>query len=186
MKLQISPRKTDKKSELTRVRLEDNIPAVIYARGKNSEPIVVTGADWDAMSRAVPQGRLSATVLTLTDANGKSRRVIVKDIQYEITTYKVIHLDFEELHDDVKVSLRVPIECTGLVDCVGVKLGGVVRQVIRSIRVRCFPKDIPASFDLDVKSMELFDAKRLTELNIPENVQPLTNLNTVAVVIVKR
>lgn len=186
MKLQIVPRDSKKKSELTRVRLEDNIPAVIYNRGKESEPITINGSEWNAFFRTVPSGRLSSTVLTLVDQNGKVRRVVVKDIQYEITTYKVIHLDFEELHDDVKVSLRVPIECSGVVDCVGVKLGGVVRQVVRSLRVRCFPRDIPAFFDLDVRSMELFQAKRLADLNIPENVHPLTNLDTVAVVIVKR
>ncbi len=112
--------------------------------------------------------------------------MILKDIQYDPTNYSIIHLDFEELLDDVPVNVKVPIECTGVVDCTGVKLGGILRQVIRHLRVRCLPKDMPSFFQVDVKAMGIMDVKRLADLNIPQTVRPLADMNEVAVVIAKR
>jgi large subunit ribosomal protein L25 len=186
MKLQMFARSTDKKSESKRIRREGNVPAVIYRGNKLSEAIAVNGTELSTIMRQVQPGRLPTTVFTLVDKDGKEHKAILKDIQYEITTYKVSHLDFEELKNDTKVNVKVPIECTGVVDCVGIKLGGVLRQVIRHLRVRCLPKDIPATFELDVRELEEWGSKRLSALKIPASVRPLVDLNEVAVVIVKR
>jgi large subunit ribosomal protein L25 len=186
MKLKVFKRELIKKSESNRIRREGNVPAVLYIRGKATDAIIVDGTEFNGLLRSVQSGRLSTTVFTLADEQGKERRAILKEIQYHPTTYKVQHLDFEELIEDHKVTLNVPIECTGVVDCVGVKLGGVLRQVLRKVRVRCLPKDIPTVFYIDVKNMGQNDKKRLAELSIPETVRPVANLNEVAVIIAKR
>jgi large subunit ribosomal protein L25 len=186
MKLKVSKRELVKKSESNRIRREGNIPAVMYVRGKSTDAIVVDGAEFGSLLRTVQPGRLSTTVFSLSDEHGKTYRAILKEIQYHPTTYKVQHLDFEQLFDDVKITINVPIECIGAVDCIGVKLGGVLRQVIRKLRVRCLPKDIPTVFLVDVKSMGQNDKKRLAELEIPQTVKPVVDLNEVAVIIAKR
>ncbi len=186
MKLKVFKRELLKKSESSRIRREGNVPAVLYNRGKTTDAIVVDGAEFSSMLRNVQPGRLSTTIFSLTTENGKEHRAILKEIQYHPTTYKVQHLDFEELFDDVKVTLNIPIECTGVVDCVGVKLGGVLRQVIRKFRVRCLPKDIPTVFYVDVRNMGQNDKIRLAQLEIPQTVRPVANLNEVAVIIAKR
>jgi len=186
MKLKVFKRELLKKSESNKIRREGNIPAILYNRGKSNDAIVVDGSEFNKLLRSVQPGRLSTTIFTLQDESGKPRRAILKEIQYHPTTYSVQHLDFEELFDDVKVTLNVPIECTGVADCVGVKLGGVMRQVIRKLRVSCLPKDIPTVFYVDVKNMGQNDKKRLAELEIPQSVRPVVNLNEVAVVIAKR
>jgi large subunit ribosomal protein L25 len=110
----------------------------------------------------------------------------LKDITNNPVSYQVIHLDFEELHKDVKVNVKVPIEMTGVVDCIGVKLGGTLRQVIRHVKVRCLPQDIPACFYLDVKNLDLRQSRRLEQLEIPPTVKPIANMKEVAVLIAKR
>lgn len=185
MKLTVFKREV-KKSESTKVRREGNIPAVLYVRGKSTDALVVDGAEFKSLLRTVQPGRLSTIQFLLKDEGGKERRAILKEIQYHPTTYDIQHLDFEELYDDAKVTLNVPIECTGVVDCIGVKLGGVLRQVIRKLRVRCLPKDIPSVFYVDVKNMGQNDKIRLTELDIPQTVRPVVDLNEVAVIIAKR
>lgn len=186
MKLRVFTRNEAKKSESNKIRREGNIPAVVYTRGKESRTVAVDGSEFSALLRTVLPGRLSTTVFTLADDHGKTHPVIVKEIQYHPTTYKVLHLDFEELSDKTPVKVNVPIECTGVVDCVGVKLGGVLRQVVRHLRIRCLPKDIPSAFMIDVRSMGQNDKKRLSDLEIPNSVKPIADLNEVAVVIAKR
>lgn len=186
MKLQVSKRNLLKKSETKRIRREGGIPCALYVRGKATDNMIVKGSEFSILMRELQPGRLSTAIFTLADEHGKTRKAILKEIQYEPTTYAVLHLDFEELFDDVKVKLKVPVECSGVVDCVGIKLGGVLRQVLRHVRVSCLPKDIPAAFQLDVKNLALFESKRLSEIEMPETVRPMVNLNEVAVVIAKR
>lgn len=186
MKLKVMPRAANKKSEVNKLRREGYIPAVLYIRGGAGETIALKSSEFNSYLRNIKSGHLPTTIFTLVDENGKERRVVIKDIQYEVTTYNVMHLDFEELLDDVKLNAKVPIECTGLADCVGIKLGGVLRQVIRHVRVRCLPKDLPSFFELNIKELGLRQSKRLSDLEIPETIRPLMNMNEVVAVIVKR
>lgn len=184
MKLTISKRSTEK-SKNSQLRREGNIPAVLYSKGEAGENIVIQGKEFTALMKQINAGCLATTIFTL-QLNDKEIRAIVKDIQYNITTYAVIHLDFEELIDDVPVSINVPLQCTGVVDCVGIKLGGNLRQVIRAVKVRCLPKDIPSEFQIDVKDLGMGQSRRLSDIALPSGVRPLAALKEVAVVIAKR
>ena len=186
MKLNVASRPGKTKGEVKKLRREGLVPAVLYRRGQESETIAVKSSEFNTILRGVQPGRLSTKKFTLTDQNGKEVQAILKEIQYHVTTYDVLHLDFETLEPNVPVNVKIPIECTGTVDCVGVKLGGVVRSVIRNLKVQCLPQDIPEVLQLDVKELNLGESKRLSDLAIPQTLRPLANLNEVAVVIVKR
>lgn len=186
MKLQVFKRADLKKSTTKKIRREGQIPAVLYVRGQATEAIGIEATEFSSMLRTIKPGRLSTVVFNLSDGHGKERRAILKEVQYEPTTYNVHHLDFEELFNDAQISVKVPIECIGVADCVGVKAGGNLRQVLRAVRVRCLPKDIPTVFQFDVKNMGINETKRLEDLDIPNTVRPLANLREVAVVVAKR
>jgi len=185
MKLTVQQRADQKKSETKKIRREGNIPAILYSAGKNPEAIIVNGPEFGAALRTMKPGRLPTTVFSLS-VGGKERRAIIKDIQYHLTTYVVSHIDFEELHESVPVCVKVPINCTGIVDCVGIKLGGFLRQVVRHVKVECMPKRIPEEFLIDVKDLGIRQTKRLSDIAMPEGVKPLANLEEVVVVIAKR
>ncbi|MFA6915272.1 MAG: 50S ribosomal protein L25/general stress protein Ctc [Parachlamydiales bacterium] len=185
MKLSVTKRAVNRKSDATKLRREGFIPAVIYSKGDVGENIAIKSDEFSAFIRQLQKGRLPNTIVEL-DIDGKTRRAIIKDIQYNIINYNVISLDFEELHDDRPVKVKVPVECTGVNECIGVKAGGVLRQVIRHVRVRCLPKDIPNLFNIDVTSMDLRQSRRLSDIAWPETIRPLVNLNEVAVLIAKR
>lgn len=186
MKLSITERKAEGKCHSNRLRKRGFVPAVLYVRGKESLPISVDRSHFDAALRSIPKGRLSTTIFSLADEKGKEIRAIVKEIQYHPTSYDIIHLDFEELQKDVPVNIKVPIECIGVLDCAGIKLGGVLRRVIRYLKVSCLPDHIPPYFELDVTALGMKQYKKLSDLQIPKNVKPLVDLGEVAVVIAKR
>ncbi len=187
MKLTVSTRNSKKKSEAKQLRRKGNIPAVIYSNGNVGETIAIDGAEYKKHLNQVKKGHLATTVFTLVDSEGKERKAIIKDIQYHVTTYNILHLDFEELHDDSRLNVKVPIELTGVADCVGIKLGGVPRQVIRFLKVNCLPKDIPSSFKIDIRQLKMKEKKKLHDITIPEGVVPqAANMNEVVIVIAKR
>lgn len=184
MKLQVKKRTAAKKSEINTIRREGNIPAVLYIRGKDGETLSVDGNEFSSMLRQIVPGRLSTTVFELAEGN-ESTKAILKDITYDPVSYRVIHLDFEKLSKD-PVKVKVPIEITGAVDSVGVKLGGIPRQVIRTVQVRCMPKDIPSHFSIDIRAMGVNEVRKISDLNMPESVKPLAKSDEVAFVIGKR
>lgn len=188
MKLAVSTRTSEKKSEAKKLRRNGSIPAVLYSKGKEGEAIAIESNEFQKHLNSIQKGHLSTTVFTLTNTEGKERKAILKDIQYNITTYDIIHLDFEELHENLSVNVKVPLEFTGVADCVGIKLGGVLRPVIRYLKVNCKDsRNIPSSFKVDIRNLKIKDTKRLRDITLPEGVRPLaTNLDEVIVVIAKR
>ena len=185
MKLKVSKRAGEKKSELTQLRFKGHIPAAVYSSGKPAERISIDGAEFDAAIRKMPKGYLPTTVFEL-DIDGKAKKAIVKDIQYHPTTYKVLHLDFFLLDDKVHVDVKVPVAFEGEADCVGVKLGGFVRPVKRHIKVRCLPKDLPTDFKLSIKELAIGQTKRVGDIEFASGVRPLVQEKDIVVTIAKR
>lgn len=185
MKLSLSKRKAETKSEKNLIRHRGNIPAVIYSKGKENHLVSVNGIEFDSLLRQIQKGQLPTTVIEL-EGEGLSFKTVIKDIQYDPTTYKVLHLDFLELQPEAAVNINVPIRCVGMIDSPGIKLGGFLRQVIRYLRVNCLPKNMPKEFVLDVRDLGMKQTKRIKDMKMPAGVLPLAPLNEVVVVIAKR
>lgn len=185
MKLTVRKREKLTKSETAKIRREGDIPAVLYGQGAENEMAVVQGEEFRAILRNMPAGLLSTTRFELHD--GKHvRHAIIKDIQYHRTTYAVEHLDLMLLDEKKEVTVQVPLRITGVDECVGIKLGGFQRNVKRMLKVRCLPKDIPHGLSLDIRNLNINESKRLSDVELPNNVRPLAKMSEVAVVIAKR
>jgi large subunit ribosomal protein L25 len=185
MKLAVKERVSETKKDVKAIRREGDIPAVMYAPGQEAKKIIVNGAEFKAALREMKPGGLSTTVFSLDLGKG-GLRAIVKDIQYNLTNYDVIHIDFEQLHDAVPVCVKVPVVCTGIMDCVGIKLGGFLRMVSRTVTVECLPEHIPVEFKVDVRELNIRQSKRLKDMVMPQGVKPLMSPEQVLVVIGKK
>jgi large subunit ribosomal protein L25 len=130
-------------------------------------------------------GTLSTTVFELEDGQ-KTHKAVIKEIQYHPVSYAVLHIDFAILSDKAPITLNVPIELAGTADCVGVKLGGFIRQTIRTIKVTCLPKYIPEKFVLDVRDLNIAQSKKLSDVVMSEHIRPKAKMDEVAVVVGKK
>ena len=184
MKLKVAKRTSGKKSELNRIRHEGNIPATLYGGGQKSQDVEVDGVDFATALRTMEKGRLPTTVFEI-EVDGKKAKAIVKDVQYHKTTYKPLHIDLYVLNDKTEVTVNVPVEYSGVAECSGIKLGGFLRQVMRQVKVRCLPKNLPGAFTLDIRELNLKQSKRVGDLDFPKGVTPLVGEKNVVVVIAK-
>lgn len=185
MKLTITPRSAKAKGEIKQIRRKGNIPAVVYAPGEKAESIEVNGAEFGALVREIKAGHLPTSVFTLVIGN-KEVKAIIKDIQYNMINYKVSHIDFEKLSDKVLITVNVPVTCAGIVDCVGIKLGGFLRQVYRTVSVECLPGVMPKEFVIDIRELGIGQSRRLSDIPMPKGVKPLEDMKKVLVVIGKQ
>jgi large subunit ribosomal protein L25 len=161
------------------------IPCVIYSQGKVGINGSVKKVEIEAMMRHLEQNFLPTTIFTLKIEDGKKVKAIVKDIQYKVTTYDVIHIDFLELVENHKVTVKVPIRFLKGNECPGVKAGGFLRPVMAHIRVRCLPKNIPSFFEVDCKDCNFGITKKVSDIQIPKNVECLEKQNDTIVTVCK-
>lgn len=185
MKFSIQKRTTGKKGETNRIRREGSIPCILYGFQKAGEPVYIKGEDVQTVLRNMQSGLLSTTVFELNDGHIK-HKAIIKEIQYHPVSYAVLHIDFALLSDERPITLNVPIELVGTADCAGVKLGGFLRQAIRTLKVTCLPKHIPEKFTLDVRDLNIAQSKKLSDIDMPKHVRPRAKMNEVAVVVGKK
>ncbi|WP_213318109.1 50S ribosomal protein L25/general stress protein Ctc [Chlamydiifrater volucris] len=185
MKLVVTSRETGKKSFLKMIRQQGGIPAVVYSKGETVANVVVDGHVFNKFLNGLETGALSSTVFSI-EFGGKTFSAIIKDIQYKITTYEVIHLDFEMLHNDSPVQLNIPIRFSNIMECIGVKLGGTLRQIIYSLKVTCLPKDIVPFLELDVRDLGMSQTRKLSDIALPKGVKPITPLREVVATVSRR
>ncbi len=184
--LQITERSAKTKGEAKQLRRDNQIPVCIYSNGKPADIASCGLEEFKTVLRNMRPGFLPTTIFALKAGKGKARRAIIKDIQYNPTSYEVMHLDFQELHDDALVDVKVPVECLNQVDCQGVKLGGYLRSLMRHVRVRCLPKNIPSHFEIDVKELGLNQNRRVSDLQIPKGVRALVKPTEIVVSVMKK
>lgn len=186
VEIQISERSAKTKGEAKRLRRDNNIPVCIYSKSAQPVNASISQVEIETILRNVQPGFLPTTVFKLKDSKGKVRKAICKEIQYKPTNYAVLHLDFLELHDNVEVDVKVPIELMNTADCVGVKAGGFLRAMMRHVKVRCLPAKIPNHFEIDVKDIGMNQNRRVSDLAIPKGVKPLLKSDEVLVGVLKR
>ena len=185
MKLSYFSRTAGKKGELNRLRREGKIPGVLYGKDHSQVPLFINKEDFDAVLRSTRAGLLPTLVFELHDGH-KSHKALIKEVQYHRTTYAIEHLDFLLVFEKLPVTVNVPIQLVGLIDCVGVKLGGFVRHVVRNLKVSCLLKDLPRELNLDVRDLQIAQSQRLSDLVLPAGVRPLAKMNEIAVVVAKK
>jgi len=192
MKLKVSNRPEGRKGEqnlgaVNRLRREGMIPAVLYRAGEEARSIVVSAVDFQTVLRQIPQGTLATTLFEL-DYEGQMHSALIKEVQYHPTTYPtaVTHIDLMTVKLDEAVRVRVPLRCTGVAQCAGVRLGGMLRMVMRAILVRCPANAIPEELVVDVRELGIRQGRRLRDISFPQGVTPLLDLDEVAVVVAKR
>lgn len=96
--------------------------------------------------------------------DGKTYRGIIKDSQFDPITDALMHLDFQELVENVKVKVFVPLILKGTPK--GSTEGGVLEQIFRKLHIIALPKHLPSKIEIDVADMELGHVKRIKDLNV--------------------
>jgi len=143
------------KGAARKLRAQGRVPAVLYGHGETPTSIWVSERDL----RKIFSSNWETAIVDLSIAGkaDKDCNAIIKDVQQHPTSGKVLHVDFQHIRTGEKIRLEVPVKLVGLPR--GVKdMGGILEHGLRQLAVRCVPKDIPGSIDLDVAELGIHDA----------------------------
>ncbi len=173
--LKASKRKVDSKAEKTTIRNSGRVPGIYYIKKHDSIPLSVTEKE------IKPLVFTSEThIISLRIDEDEERECIIKDVQFDPVTDRVIHFDLLGLTKGETFQLEVPVQLRG--NPVGVKEGGIIQQVIHKLEIECLPKDIPQHIDIDITNLKMGDAIHVKDLNL-ENITFITQKSAVIVAI---
>lgn len=157
------------RTEVRKLRAEGLLPGVIYGAG--IEPVAL----------AVPRAELlkvlhthgAHPLVTVKVDGGKEYLALIKDLQIDAVRQVALHVDFHRVQEDVAVQTEVEVVLEGSPE--GVKLGGVLEQLVRTIAIEALPRSLPEHIAFDVSTLGIGDAVRVGDLAIPDGVTVLTD-----------
>jgi len=154
-----------------RLRRAGVIPAVLYG-GARPETITV---DPKAVLRIIHGHEGSTQLLTLTFEGGDgSRMAIIRDLQFDPVSERLLHVDLQEVTADRAITVRVAVRPVG--EAAGVKdQKGILNLVLHELDVSCLPTLIPERIDADVTALMIGDVLTVAELRAPEGVRILND-----------
>jgi large subunit ribosomal protein L25 len=164
------------KNAANRLRAANEVPAVVY--GKSHDNLMVALQAKDIRKIAQKGGNI---LLNLKIDGKEDQVVLIKETQYHPVSGIIIHVDLLKVSMQEEIEVKVQIKLAG--DAAGVKLGGIMEQHLREIRVRCLITNIPSEILVDVSALGIGDALHVSDLVMPENVKLLENKEEVVLTI---
>jgi large subunit ribosomal protein L25 len=148
-----------------RLRKQGLVPGVLYGKG-NTRAILV--AERDLRNALTGDSGLHAIVDVLIDDQKTPHHAVLKDYQQHPIRGTLTHVDFHEVRLDQPIQATVSVQLMG--EAPGSKVGGVIQQVTREIRVEALPALIPEHIEADLSGVDVGDLLRLGDVPTIEGV----------------
>ncbi len=158
-------RATTGKGAARRMRKEGRLPAVMYDGQGKATMIEIDEVEFSKIYHLITESTLIDLKL-----DGKEDHVaFVKDIQYNIITDRVGHVDFYAVDPAKALHTKIPVRLTGSPE--GIRLGGILEAGITDIMVECLPRDLPERCLVDVSKLELKHSIHVRDLKLGDKVK---------------
>lgn len=150
------------------IRCAGLIPAVIY--GDKKPPVLISISPRDLNKELNKKGFWTRQFEVNVDK--EKYRTLCQDIQKHPVSDKPLHVDFLRISKDSEITVDVHVNFINEEKCNGIKLGGVLNVVRRTIEVYCKPDDIPTEFTADLSGLQIGDTIKISNIDIPKGVKP--------------
>jgi len=156
----------DLNGKKNKILLKDGfVPAVVYNAKTESKNIMLD----TSTAKQILKNATSTTILD-TELDGKSFKVVVKEIDINPVTEELRHISFFEIDESKDMVFSIPFEIIGISPAVKNNLGVLV-EVMDSIEVRCKLNDLIPSIKVDISGLEHpGQSISIDELEIPKDI----------------
>ncbi len=176
--LKAQKREISTKGAINQLRKNGKVPGVFYIKGNEGIPIVVEEND---INHLVFTSESHLIQLKIDDDTEEMHESILKEVQFDPVTDKVVHFDLRGITRGEVIELEIPLMLKGTP--IGVKEGGILQQALHKLHIECLPRHIPSHLEYDVTNLKFGDTVTVADLNF-ENVTILNNEKSVVISIV--
>jgi large subunit ribosomal protein L25 len=167
-------KRTDLSKSFTKeLRRTGQLPAIVYSKDDNI-PIQL---DFKTINKVVKDHNIGATIININLGENQAIPTLIKDIQRDPLSWDLKHIDFLWIDMDHAIETTVPIRLKG--SARGVKEGGLLEHMLRELKIKCPPANIPDHFDVDVSGLAIGESNHVSDLEVPADVKVLSDPNQV-------
>ena len=154
----------------TRLRANAEIPAILY--GKNEKGIALT-LNLKEVGKTLQTKRGRNVMLNLK-VEGKADVVVMfKEVQKHPVSGEIIHVDLYKVNLKEEIIVSILTKIMG--EAPGVKLGGILEQPLRSLKIKALPEKLPDVVLVDVSALNVNDSIHVADLKLGEGITILDN-----------
>ncbi len=166
--LEASNRETNTKGQLNSLRKNDQVPAIIYGGKEENQKISLSKKQ---VKFLIDQENFLSKILCI-NIEGKKINVLPRDVNYDPITDNPIHIDFLRIVKGAKVIIEIPVKFINNEKSPGLKRGGVLNIVRRSVELKCPTETIPDELVVDLDGLEIGTSIKISSIELPQNVHP--------------
>ncbi len=160
-------KRTETGKKLKNLRADGMIPSVVYGAG---EPIL-TASEYVSSDKVLMEAGYHSPIDL--DIDGKKQLAIVKDVQLDPVTRKIVNVEFHAISADAAVEATTPIVIVNFEASEASKIYHfAMTQAMEEIDVKAKPADLPKELTVDASSLkELDDKITLADIKLPAGVE---------------
>jgi large subunit ribosomal protein L25 len=151
--------------ESRKLRKRGFITGEIYGHNEKNLHICIEQGDFERIWRRLH----GETVIYEIEANGKTYKTLIKEIQRDVIKGHPIHIDFQILHEKEEIVAPVPVIIKGTPK--GVKRGGIFEHILHEVHVSAIPSKMPGHIEVDVSELDIGDSVHIEDLKLPKGVK---------------
>ena len=161
-------RNTKTKGELSSLRNNGSVPAIIYGGEAQNEKVSISKK---LLKVLIDKENFLSNIVTL-NVDGKSQNVLPREIKYDVITDEPIHVDFLRVVQGIKIRIEIPVQFINHEKSPGLKRGGVLNIVRRKVELRCPSEKIPESIVIDLDGVDIGESFKISSVNLEKDVVP--------------
>lgn len=155
-----------------KTRKKGMVPGVLYGKGIQNLLFEIGELELnDVIHREGEHALLNVEI------DGNSVNTLIKEVQRDPVTRKVLHVDLEKIEKNKKIVSSVPIHYIG--EEYAQKNGSILQKDKDSIKVQCEPENLPKFIDVDVSHANVGDVFRVADVEFGSEIAILDNLDMV-------
>ena len=166
--LEVSIRDNKTKGQLNSIRVNGNVPAIIYGGKEENQKISISKK---LLKTLIEKEDFLSSIISL-NINGKSQDVLPREVKYHIISDEPTHVDFLRVVPGVKIKIEVPVKFINHEKSPGLKRGGVLNIVRRKVELKCPSEKIPNNLTLDLEGIDIGESFKISSVKLDKDVLP--------------
>ena len=166
--IQATIRETKTKGEMSSLRREGQVPAIIYGGKEKNQSISLSKKE---IGNLIEKENFLSNVIVL-NLNGKEQNVLPREISFDTLSDEPIHVDFLRIVKGSTIILEIPVKFINNDKSPGLKRGGVLNIVRRKVELKCPTENIPKELIVDLDNLDIGASIKISSIELPENVSP--------------
>ena len=168
MSLNVTTRNNKSKGDLSSIRKNGNVPAIIYGGKEDNKKISVSKK---LLKTAIDRENFLSNIITLS-LDGKNQNVLPREVIYDVITDEPIHVDFLRVVPGIKIRIEVPVEFINHEKSPGLKRGGVLNIVRRKVELKCPSEKIPEKLTINLDGVDIGESFKISSVKLEDDVVP--------------